>query len=191
MEYESDLLFLHEALPDLQEYILSSEIYWRLAVGSSRNKLPQLTIGNLALSLARLEAAAQTGEMKAEFDQLKQQIQQLRSAWLANWRVKGGREFGARLNLWQQYMHELRGDPSGQWVFYSTEVRKRAILTLLNVGDHADISGTQNDQLAMLDQILRGLTQPGPFVWEKELSDGFPEDTFWFLYVSINVIRQK
>jgi hypothetical protein len=191
MEYESDLLFLHEALPDLREYILSSEIYWRLAAGSSRNKLPQLTIGNLALSLARLEAAAQTGEMKAEFDQLKQQIQQVRSAWLANWRVKGGREFGARLNLWRQYMHELRGDPSGQWVFYSTEVRKRAILTLLNVGDHADISGTQNDQLAMLDQILRGLTQPGPFVWGKELSDGFPEDTFWFLYVSINVIRQK
>jgi len=185
MEYENDLLFLREALPDLQEYILSPQIFWRLAAGSGGNKLPQLTIGNLAFSQARLEAAALPDTARFDFENLKQQIQTVRSTWLSNWRIKGGREFGARLNLWQQYMRELRGNPQGHQAFYATEVRQRANLTLLFSGDHAEVSGEQNDQLAMLDQILRGLTQPGPFVWDKELSDGFPEKDFWFLFVSI------
>jgi hypothetical protein len=88
------------------------------------------------------------------------------------------------LNLWQQFLRELRADQQRSAPIYATEVRLRAILQLLRP-EVIDLPAEQEEQLEMLDQILKGLTRPGSFVWEADLISSFSQQNFWFLYVSV------
>jgi hypothetical protein len=63
----------------------------------------------------------------------------------------------------------------------------RAILQLLRSERVEPVSLNEEELLTMLDQILRGITRPGPFIWEAELADGFSREDFWFLYVAFQV----
>jgi hypothetical protein len=183
MAFERDWLFLREALPDLRDYILSSDVYRPLRTRAAGGlKLPQLTIGSLMLSQARLGALELPGQQEAELAEISRRINEVRQEWRVNWGNKAGREFGSRMNLWQQYLRELRGDPGRNAPIYPNEVRLRAIISLLH-SEVTDLVPGQEEQLGMLDQILRGLSKPGSFVWEIELANGFPQEDFWFLYV--------
>jgi hypothetical protein len=185
--YQDDLAFLGEATPDLQQYILSDDVFWplrRTAAASGGRQTPQLSIGFLAFAQRRLSEASE-GE-QADLAKLEAQIAEVREAWRANWARKAAQEYGARINLWQQYLRELRGEPSQQSAYYAAEVRQRTILTLLEAEMFDDsLPAHQVEQRNMLDSILRGLTQAGPFVWDEALSSAFPRDPFWFLYVTI------
>lgn len=186
MPAESDLIFLRAAVPDLRDYILSNELYWTLRPGARMpggSAVPQLTIGNLLLAQARLAAIEATPEENLELANLSRQVQAVREEWLANWGQKAGREFSSRLNLWQQYLRELRGDGRAQSAYFAREVRNRAILTLLAAELRPEVPAAEKEQLAMLDTILRGLTTSAEFAWEPELARAFPPETFWYLYV--------
>jgi len=183
--YSSDLIFLREVAVDLREYILSPDLYWPVRTVSGEVKLPQLTIGNILLSQTCLRAAALSGSQYAESVSISQQIDQVRSEWLANWRIKAGHEFGSRLRLWIQALQELRVDRQKRTHHYSNEVRLRAILSLLQGDGQADIAPQDVEQLQSIDQVLRGITHPANFVWEPELSKVFLPDKFWFLYISL------
>jgi hypothetical protein len=190
MSVEGDWLFLRAALPDLREYILSNEIYWTLRPPSRSPggvQIPQLTIGNLLLSQARLSASLLSTHDDEELAEMARLIHAVREEWRANWGQKAAKEHTSRLNLWQQYLRELRGDVRAQVGYYAREVRNRAILRLLGneiiTGITNGVPQSEQEQLTMLDQILRGVTQEGPFVWEPELAQGFPPDGFWFLYL--------
>jgi hypothetical protein len=181
MGFQSDWALVQAALPDLQEYILSKDLYWPLKLTAHTPgsiQTPQLTIGSLDLSMARLAAAGNA----AELNEFAGRINQVRQEWRANWSRKAAREYTSRLNLWQQYLRELRSEPRQQAAFYANEVRQRAMLTLLVPELLDGVSQPESEQLNMLDGILRGLTQPGAFVWEPEAASAFPQDTFWFLY---------
>jgi hypothetical protein len=186
MAFEGDWIFLKTAVPELQEYILSNELYWTLrpvqrAPGGVQ--VPQLSIGNLQLSQARLAARSLSSSEQAELSDLQRSIEAVRSEWRANWGRKADQEFQSRLNLWQQYLRELRDDAKPSAVFYAREVRNRAILQLLQT--EMSGAGPENEQLRMLDGILRGVGRPGPFVWELELAGGFGQAAFWFLYLDV------
>ena len=184
MSFESDWAFLRAAAPDLREYILSNELYWSLrSVGGA--PIPQLTPGNWQLSQARLSAAALSPRENEELAALVRQAHAVREEWRANWSHKAAREFSSRLNLWQQYLRELRGDSGVQERYYAREVRNRAILHLLAPEIIPAVPHSEQEQLEMLDHIARGLTRQGPFVWEPDLQRGFPAQDFWFLYVEM------
>lgn len=184
MALDSDRLFLREALPDLRDYILSPDLYWPLKTRSAGGiHLPQLTIGNLLLSQVRLAALERTSQPDDDLATITRQINEIRQDWRANWGLKAGREFVSRLNLWQQFLQELRPDPQRSVPVYATEVRMRAILHLL-LPEGIDLPADQQEQLQMSDHILKGLTRPGPFVWEADLASGFPQADFWFLFVT-------
>ncbi len=185
---ETDLLFLREAVIDLQEYILSQDVYWPLRSKTREPggaSLPQLTIGSLALAQTRLSACALAPEQARELESLSAQIQHFREEWLSNWRLKGEREFASRLNLWQQYLRELRSDPRRHAPFYAREVRGRAILHLLVAQESVGNMREDAEHLRSLDQVLRGLARPGPFVWEAEIAPAFLSDSYWFLYLMV------
>lgn len=188
MAFESDWIFLKTAVPEFQEYILSSEIYWTLrplqrAPGGVQ--VPQLSIGSLLLSQARLAALNLASAQQAELAEIQHAIEAVRSEWRANWGRKAEQEFHSRLNLWQQYLHELRTDAHPSAGFYAREVRNRAILHLLPADLSGSISKHEHEQLHMLDDVLRGLGRPGPFVWEAGLASGFGQEAFWFLYLDV------
>jgi hypothetical protein len=185
MKPEDDLLFLREAVKDLGAYVLAKDLYWPLqsqARTASGEKLPQLTLGNLALSLARLGIRL-PADQASEYAQLSAQIDQVRGEWQSNWRVKEAQEISARLKLWQEYLRDLRGDPAKHAPFYHREVRARVILALLQPGKGQG-ENAQVEQLNMLDQLLRGLSHQGPFLWEEGYADAFPRERFWFLYIT-------
>lgn len=187
MAYESDWAYLQVALPDLKDYLLSKDLYrsLRLVHKPGSAQAPQLTLGNLMFSLAAVAAQPLNSHQSAELSALKGQVDAVRSEWRSNWGLKAAKEFSSRLNLWQQYMRELRGDPRGQAPFYATEVRQRAFLELLRPEILEAIPAHEEDQVIMLDNLLRGMTRPGPFVWEPDLQSAFPSSVYWFLYVQI------
>lgn len=180
----ADLDFYRVSVPELREYILSKELYWGLSPGlKGAASFPQLTIGNLLLSQAKLNAVQLPPDQRNEFARLSEDVQRIHSEWLANWRLKAGQEFKSRLNLWSQYIRDLSGDTPQHASFYSTEVRQRAILSLFQLGDHLSCTVEEEKRLYVADQILHGFTQPGPFIWPPSIKVGFPETDFWFLYV--------
>jgi hypothetical protein len=186
---ELDLVFLREAIIDLQEYILSREMFWSLHTkfhAPDGSHLSQLTLGNLVLSQARLAACQLSDVQEKELKTCNLRIKQLREEWLANWQIKEEREFGVRLNLWQKYLRDLRSDPRQNSTFYSQEVRARVILQLFFSEGLVKNVKPQAEQLQMLDQVLQGLTHPAPFVWEEEIASGFPNEQYWFLFVAVN-----
>lgn len=187
MAFEHDWAYLQAALADLQNYILSNDLYWPLQLphrpGSAQT--PQLTIGSLALTLANVSAQPLNSGQRSELDALKERIEAVRGEWRSNWGRKAAREFGSRLNLWQQYVRELRGDPRGQASYYPNEVRQRTILHLLRAEILESLVAHEEEQLTMLDGLLRGLTQPGSFVWDAGVQAAFPASEYWFLYVQV------
>lgn len=187
-DFQDDLNFLKAALPDLQSYVLSTDVFWplRLPLTMPGTKQSiQLTIGSLQLSLTRLSVLPLSAEQQAELESLRVGIEGVREEWRANWAQKATREHTSRLHLWQQYLRELRGEPRQQSAYYANEVRQRTIMQLLASEMLDGVSAKEEEQLHMLDSILRGLTEPGVFVWEAEAAPAFSQDTFWYLYAAI------
>ncbi len=187
-DYQQDWEFLRAAAPDLESYLLSNDLYWNLKLTAptpGARQTPQLSIGNLALSQRRLTETMVVGQEQAAMTELAGQIAKVKDEWRANWAKKAAREYSSRLNLWQQYLRELRAEPRQQQAYYANEVRNRAILTLLEQELLDGVPENEPEQIQMLDNILRGLTEPAAFVWDSQAADAFPQDEFWYLYVSV------
>jgi hypothetical protein len=87
------------------------------------------------------------------------------------------------MRQWQLYLGELRQEPESHASFYASEVRIRVMVELLKkeLPTQAD---EILDSLGAMDGILRMFFKRGDFIWETELSSGFPPDPFWFLWGS-------
>jgi hypothetical protein len=156
MTTQKDHLYLSAGVPQLEHYLLSKELYYPLSLD-----LPQLTLGGILLSLARMGAQA------AKFEA---QVEATRSKWRSAWDAKSSREVGARSGLWVNYLAEYRSDPKSGSRLYSQNVRYRAMLSLLGK--------TEDDS----DFFVKSVFKEGRFVWEDECAPGFSRETFWFLY---------
>lgn len=189
MLIDGDWALLRAALPELKDFLLSNALYHPLHLPVFRSEgapISQLTIGNLLLSQARISAVLDPSDQPA-YQGLVKQIQEIQAAWRSNWSQKAGKEYTSRLSLWSQYLHELRADLTGQAAYFPNEVRQRAILHLLEPEMIAGAPVLESDRLDQLDDMLRGISRQGPFVWDAELAKGFPEAKFWFLYITLKL----
>ena len=180
---EYDLRFLRGALPQLEAYLLSTDVYWPIGVHPPAGEppYPQLTIGNILLSQLILQVSAKSNQQLAEYTTFSRGIEDLRSRWTVAWMKKNHLEFRARLNLWRDYLDEYRDSPQTNYDRYSYEVGRRVLLTLLST--YRDQIPTQEfDLLSSLDRILNKYLQTGKFIWQPEWTPVFPEAEFWFLY---------
>jgi len=169
---EKDRAFLEAGIPELQDYLLSDELYWPITARGY--DLPRLTIGGLLLAQERLDVQGE------RIDMLLTQLEAVRSKWQVAWETKAGREFKSRLNLWGNYLTDYRQNPEGYADSYPHEVIYRVILELLRNELPADLP--EREALYSLDTALRSSLIPGTFIWEPELQPGFPRDVYWFLY---------
>lgn len=169
---DADIQFVKEALPQLQEYLLSNELFWPLS-----GSLPRLTPGALLLALARL------GVSEPSIGQnLGAQVETIRARWQTAWNTKAAREISNRIRLWSQYLADYHSAPDQNQDSYRTEVRGRVILELLL----ADVPGApERSALAELDSALKAHFVTGKFLWDSELEVIFPAKAFWFLYGSL------
>jgi hypothetical protein len=183
---EYDLRYLRAGVDALDEYLLSNEIYWPVGANPPAGEpaYPQLTLGGLLLAKARLEAlagsAALSNEQQVGLANLEERMEAARTRWRVAWESKAAKEFGARLNLWRNFLEEYRENSGNNADRYSYEVSRRVQLHLL--GLDAPLSPAQVELLTGLDRLLEAIFLPDGFVWDPELARGFPKETYWYLY---------
>ena len=178
-----DLRYLKAAVDLLREYLFSDVIYWQLNISASPGEpaYPSLTLGGLLLAQARTQARLLTPDQQIQFTQLEQKIDQLRTKWRSAWEKKSKNEYHARLNLWRDFMDDYRRNPEDNADRYSYEVTRRVMLQLLG----NEIDEIQQPELLLLgglDGILAGLLTTGEFIWDDELTSGFPRGEYPYLY---------
>jgi hypothetical protein len=156
MNIQKDCQYLSAGVPELENYLLSKELYY--PIGSNQ---PQLTLGGILLSLSRMGTQAA---------KLETQVETIRSKWRVAWDAKSSREVKARSELWVNYLAEYREDPGAGTRLYSQNVRYRAMLSLLG---KIEVDS---------DAFLKSVFKEGKFVWEEECEPNFPHKTFWYLF---------
>ena len=120
-----DLNYFLSGVEDLEDYLLSDELYWNLP-GLSR-----LTLGGLHLTRARLVMASfQSGEEKIFADAVRQ-MEYICLKWRVACEKKVQWELTSRLNLWQNYLMDYWTSPEDFGDAYSHEVRWRVMIQLL------------------------------------------------------------
>ena len=178
-----DLGYLEVAVDLLEGYLLAKDIYWKINASSPAGEppYPSLTLGGLLLSQCRLRARQKTPNLEEHFSRLHNEINRIRSKWRIAWENKAKGDFRLRLNLWRDFLEEFRTDPGANIDRYSYEINRRVMLQLLS-GEIREIPHAEKQMLAGLDGILTGLLVPSDFIWEADLSPGFPVDEYPYLY---------
>ena len=156
MTIQNDIDYLSAGIPELENYLLSKELYYPLGA-----RLPQLTLGGLLLSLTR---AGMKGNV------FRAQVDTIHSKWQSAWNAKSEREVKARSVLWLDYLAEYRDDTKSGAKLYSQNIRHRAMISLLGKTEHDS------------DILLRGFFKAGEFIWEEECAQNFPREIFWYLF---------
>jgi hypothetical protein len=155
----NDLRFLECGTLELENYLLSKELYYPLGA-----HLPQLTLGAILLASARAGGKALHHQ---------QRIETVHAKWQAAWDVKTEREVHARGRLWMNYLTEYRADSKSEARVYPQNVHNRAILTLLGNPHHE------------ADAFLHSVFKPGRFVWDEECEMNFTRHEYWYLFGTV------
>jgi hypothetical protein len=174
------------SLSSLENYLLSSEVYWPVSQAPPFGKpgYPRLTLGALLLARKRLQALSLSNIQEGQFAQITSQMDQLRSSWRVAWGQKATKEYRARLNLWRVFLEEFRQDPERNDDRYPYEVGRRVMLALL--AQEADgIPESEINLLNSLDRLLSEIFIPGDFIWDRGLIPSFPREIYWYLYGSL------
>ena len=169
---ETDKAYLEAGIPELGDYLLSKELYWPVSVRGFN--LPRLTIGGILLAQVRLEAHEE------RIVPLVAQLDGVRIKWRVAWETKAGREIGARMRLWSNYLADYRQNPYQNADVYSNEVRYRVMLHLLLAELHEQ--PLEQEALSQLDSVLRANLISSDFIWEAGMEAGFPREVYWYLY---------
>ncbi len=184
---EYDLQYLEAGLSGVNEYLHSDEVYWPLQAVSQPGQppFPQLTLDGLLLSAARLRARTLSFQQETRFQHLVSQLEAVRRKRRVAWEKKATHNFRARLTLWRNYLVELRDEPEANADRYPYELTRRVQLALLSE-DARQRPAAEDELLSMLDNLLKTLFVPGPFVWDSDLEPGFPRSNYWYLYGHID-----
>ena len=178
---EYHLAVLEAALEEMENYLLSQEVFWH--VGGKRG-LPSLTLSGLELS--RRALVALKGELdpasRRRFEEQESQIEAWRRKWRVAWERKAAAELKMRLNQWRAYLTDLEERP-GEAQYYSQEVRIRAMASyLMGEAGHQTEIRVLRSTLESLDSRLKRLFRPGPFIWGPALQSVYPPEAHWYLY---------
>ncbi len=175
MNYSQNLHFLKAGLEQLKDYLLSNEVFWNVSLPAN---YPQLTLGNLLLAAAELQAANGSLATERQQRELLADLAGHKKEWRTAWERKAQKEFGSRLRQWAQYVDELAASDNRTPAHYKTDVRVRVLLELL-----AAEAPALRGQLASPDARLKRLVADGDFIWDEEVKSAFPKSKYWFLWV--------
>lgn len=185
----NDLAYISAAVGDLQEYLLSSHLFWPITGKKGvllTGDTDQLTPGNVLLALFRLKAAALSQEEYQAFTKNQTLLNETIQKWRSNWKRKSEYEFKKRLDLWSDYLQNLFSEPQSHRGDYPFHVRNRFILDLL-IDEIGEPEPAVRQLITSQDAHFYRATQKGPFVWEQAIQKAFPEETFPYLYRVVKV----
>ena len=172
---EKDKAFFEASLQQLEAYLLSKELYWPASVHTT--DFTQVTLGAMLLVRERLKGWKTPG-----LTPLSMQMDAVRLKWRSAWDAKASREVRARSELWKNFLAEARHAPAESARQYPYQARLRVILSLLL----EDLRASPSDELTALDVKLRRMFRSGAFIWDPALEWVFSQESFWFLYGTLN-----
>ncbi|MCJ7661917.1 MAG: hypothetical protein MUO67_22455, partial [Anaerolineales bacterium] len=83
--------------------------------------------------------------------------------------------------LWRDYLDETIENPEANADRYAYEVERRVMLHLLGP-EVEDLPQAYRDMLAGLDLRLRSAFRAGEFIWDPQITAGFPVEEYWYLF---------
>jgi hypothetical protein len=187
-----DWLLLEAGASELQDYLLSDELFWPVQAipHAADTQELRLTNGNLLLSIARLGVEELSPLDRQRYETFTLACENTRTQWRVKWQKKSQREFQSRFRTWRNFLTELISSMVGRssnqdetsilQQQYVSQVRLRVILQLL-VEDTPQLEG-EEDLLTDLDKRMQTLMVRGQFLWDEVYRQRFPEQTYWFLY---------
>lgn len=187
--FEYDFRYLQAGLEELENYLLSNDAFWQMDIRPMAGEpgYPQLTLGGLLLSRARLTAYQKSIDQVDRLNKLISDMDAIRSRWRVNWERKAGHNFSFRLRMWRDFIEEYRREPLDNADRYPYEVRLRTMLTLLK-SDGGGKVPAEVELLTILDTHLKGMLVTDGFIWEPEIQSGFPANIYWYLYGRLSSI---
>jgi len=182
-KFDHELEYVEAAASQLENYLLSKELYRPIGITSRHGKkpFPALTIGNLLLASNRAGGFVSSTKEKMRLSKIQTQINQIHHRWAAAWQDRVSVEFSARLKLWSDFLEEYRKEPGLNFDRYGYEVGRRVIIQLLSE-QHSHGPDHETELLSALDRYLRAVYQSGKFIWDDALGRVFPESVYWYLY---------
>lgn len=183
---EDDLRYLEGGVAVLEDYLLSSEMFWAIGAPAAEKgmELPRLTMGGLLIAWALVRAGPRSAEQEQRFINVEAQIEAMRNKWRVAWGRKCQHSFHTRLIMWRNFLEEYRAEPKENAERYPHQVRWRLMLHLLQKDTQA-INQAELGLLTTLDNLLRHVLRSGAFVWDGGQAGGFPPKEYWFLYGSL------
>jgi hypothetical protein len=132
-----DLTYLQEALDSVENFLLSTEIFWNLPVKPPQGEamVPALTLSGILLAQKRLAARKMAHADSTEFEKLHFRFEVVRSRWRTAWEQKAAADYSARLTQWRNFLEDYRGCPADHVDRYPYEIRLRVMLDLLDQGN--------------------------------------------------------
>jgi hypothetical protein len=181
MTIESDLDYLTYMADEMKDYLLSDEVYWHTA-----GPMAEGTLGGILVRMRRLYAAysQMSAEQKEAYDRAKTTIEGQLDKWRVQAENKARRELKARVGEWNRFIDELESDIEEYSAEWDNIVYLRTAIHLL-MGIREDlISDEDAEAIAALDARYRTLAKPDAFAWDDAFAGEFPNEDFWWLYVS-------
>ena len=169
---EEDRRFILATLDELEQYLSSSVILWRL-----RNTTQPLSPGNLLLALVRLKTINERPEIHDDVLELEGLIDANRLVWENRTR----QEIPLRLNQYRDLVDEYLEQGTID-AGYRSNISTRVKLELLFNGLVAAPMVEQR-KVDELDRKFYGLVREGAFIWEPELEKCFSKSIYGYLYV--------
>lgn len=184
---ENDLHYVEAVVQDLKSFLLGEGIYWSLSkVHPGDYYLPNGTLGGLLMRLHRLNTLRDVlpPEQRERLSEANDAADEQLDRWQVQAEAKAVREIKARIGSWLRYVEELEDRPKSHIPEYPTQAEGRTVLAQLIpfAGTAADTGVTS--QLATADHLLRTLPSEYGFVWAEGFRPAYPENEFWWLYLT-------
>ncbi|TET98875.1 MAG: hypothetical protein E3J30_05805 [Anaerolineales bacterium] len=184
VDYTLDLF--EAMLDEIEEFLLSADIFWPLAKRSKPDLPPYPRLSTGGLLMTRDESLAQEAEMnpsqKVRHANLQHQWDLILHKWRSALGRKSEREMGMRLNLWRAYLSDLE-EGSASHFDYHREARNRVQFTRLQtIATGSSKTLKMVKTIRSLDARLINLTTSSKFIWDDRLREIYPEGNFGFLY---------
>jgi hypothetical protein len=181
-----NLKLVRVMLEDVEEYLLSNELFWPLDPSALRDfpAPPRLTPGTFVLTLDELKVQSEemNAKQQAEFQKMKFQMQRILQKWPEAIGRKAAREMQSRLNLWKAYVNDLL-EKTDRPDNYAYEVRHRVIFERnRQLADRQPETHEIVEAIRSIDAALQSIFTQHEFIWDTRLCAAYPQESYWFLY---------
>lgn len=183
-----DLAVTEAMVNHLKDYILRDELYQTVIASTPRGEQSlQMTGGDLLTRLYRLPYLGDelTSEQTTLLETLQISAQETIEILRTRFHERLTVELKSRLNSLSWFLDDCADDAQRFRVEYPFEIRNRQRIEeiLKVIGNSLD--DALLNRLAILDERIRSKIEAGNFVWDVKLKSAFPNEPYWYLYVSL------